>query len=166
MQVQVVRPQSSGLNADASELIAVNTVQENALLQQRESEQDYDTRSSRASLIDKPQVPPGRAKCTVFGLSGMNIAAIFIRNVTIMSRMVGFLVFQFLLPALQITLFCWCVGPTPHGLPLAVVNLDHGFFGFKVCVSPTVCTCSPSVYSLTLSYETQNFPTFSTCLFC
>ena len=32
------------------------------------------------------------------------------------------LVFEFILPAFQLVLFCWCIGGDPHGIRLAVVN--------------------------------------------
>jgi ABC-type multidrug transport system permease subunit len=32
------------------------------------------------------------------------------------------LVFEFILPAFQVLLFCWCIGGDPHDIPLAVFN--------------------------------------------
>ncbi|KAJ8360065.1 hypothetical protein SKAU_G00165900 [Synaphobranchus kaupii] len=51
-----------------------------------------------------------------------NIAALMIKTMVRMKRMPGFLCFQFLLPAIQISLMCLCIGGDPKGIPVAVVN--------------------------------------------
>ncbi|XP_069000332.1 ABC transporter G family member 23 isoform X2 [Embiotoca jacksoni] len=51
-----------------------------------------------------------------------NIAALMIKTMVRMKRMPGSLCFQFLLPVIQISLICLCVGGDPKGIQVAVVN--------------------------------------------
>uniref|UniRef100_A0A4W6DSQ9 ATP-binding cassette, sub-family H, member 1 n=1 Tax=Lates calcarifer TaxID=8187 RepID=A0A4W6DSQ9_LATCA len=51
-----------------------------------------------------------------------NIAALMIKTMVRMKRMPGSLCFQFLLPVIQISLICLCVGGDPRGIQVAVVN--------------------------------------------
>ncbi|KAG9344198.1 hypothetical protein JZ751_010867 [Albula glossodonta] len=51
-----------------------------------------------------------------------NIAALMIKTMVRMKRLPGFLCFQFLLPVIQISLMCLCIGGDPRGIPVAVVN--------------------------------------------
>ncbi len=51
--------------------------------------------------------------------------AIFIKKVFNYSSFLipnSFLVFEFMLPAIQISLFCLCIGREPYGLHMEVVN--------------------------------------------
>ncbi|XP_067466841.1 ABC transporter G family member 23 isoform X1 [Thunnus thynnus] len=63
-----------------------------------------------------------------------NIAALMIKTMVRMKRMPGSLCFQFLLPVIQISLICLCVGGDPKGIEVAVVNNET----------------SPSAYSYSL----------------
>lgn len=51
-----------------------------------------------------------------------NITALMIKTMVRMKRMPGSLCFQFLLPVIQISLICLCVGGDPKGIQVAVVN--------------------------------------------
>ncbi|XP_029963095.1 ABC transporter G family member 23 isoform X2 [Salarias fasciatus] len=51
-----------------------------------------------------------------------NITALMIKTLVRMKRMPGSLCFQFLLPVIQISLICLCVGGDPRGIQVAVVN--------------------------------------------
>ncbi|KAM3605954.1 uncharacterized protein V6R79_007994 [Siganus canaliculatus] len=51
-----------------------------------------------------------------------NIAALMVKTLVRMKRMPGSLCFQFLLPVIQISLICLCVGGDPKGIQVAVVN--------------------------------------------
>nr|XP_014340265.1 PREDICTED: ABC transporter G family member 23-like [Latimeria chalumnae] len=51
-----------------------------------------------------------------------NIAALMIKTFIRMMRQPGFCCFQFLLPVIQISLICLCLGGEPKDLPVAVVN--------------------------------------------
>ncbi|XP_067949252.1 ABC transporter G family member 23-like [Watersipora subatra] len=64
-----------------------------------------------------------------------NVAALLIKNINQLKRKIGFLLFQFLLPAIQIALFAFCVGGTPHHLPVDVVNMDTGLSSYGVDLS-------------------------------
>uniref|UniRef100_A0A3Q2QJB9 ABC transporter G family member 23-like n=1 Tax=Fundulus heteroclitus TaxID=8078 RepID=A0A3Q2QJB9_FUNHE len=55
---------------------------------------------------------------------GRNIGALIIKTMVRMKRMPGSLCFQFLLPVIQISLICLCVGGDPKGIKVAVVNND------------------------------------------
>ncbi|XP_067845618.1 ABC transporter G family member 23 [Heptranchias perlo] len=54
------------------------------------------------------------------------IAALMMKTFTRIRRMPGFVCFQFLLPVIQISLICLCIGGNPKDLPVAVVNNDTG----------------------------------------
>ncbi|ELT92522.1 hypothetical protein CAPTEDRAFT_162923 [Capitella teleta] len=54
--------------------------------------------------------------------SASNVLALFIKNLTILRRQIGFLLFEFMLPAMQIVMFCLCIGRDPFNLNVAVVN--------------------------------------------
>ncbi|KAL4229119.1 hypothetical protein ACF0H5_012158 [Mactra antiquata] len=62
---------------------------------------------------------------------GRNIWAQFVKNLNIMKRKIAFLLFQFMLPIVEIVLFCVCIGNNPFGLHIAVVNEDKGPLGSK-----------------------------------
>ncbi|XP_045926477.1 ABC transporter G family member 23 isoform X1 [Micropterus dolomieu] len=51
-----------------------------------------------------------------------NIAALIIKTMVRMKRMPGSLCFQFLLPVIQVSLICLCIGGDPNGIQVAVVN--------------------------------------------
>ncbi|XP_033469519.2 ABC transporter G family member 20 isoform X2 [Epinephelus lanceolatus] len=51
-----------------------------------------------------------------------NIAALMIKTLVRMKRMPGSLCFQFLLPVIQVSLICLCIGRDPEGIQVAVVN--------------------------------------------
>ncbi|XP_078128557.1 ABC transporter G family member 23 isoform X1 [Sander vitreus] len=53
-----------------------------------------------------------------------NIAALMIKTMVRMKRMPGSLCFQFLLPVIQVSLICLCIGGDPKGIQVAVVNND------------------------------------------
>ena len=43
-----------------------------------------------------------------------------------MKKRIGFLLYQFVLPALQVSLFCLAIGQDPKQIPVAVVNAESG----------------------------------------
>ncbi|KAJ8315994.1 hypothetical protein KUTeg_006008 [Tegillarca granosa] len=51
-----------------------------------------------------------------------NIFAQVVKNLTLMKRNIGFLLFEFILPSIQIILFCLCIGRDPYDLHVAIVN--------------------------------------------
>ncbi|KAM6923038.1 ABC transporter G family member 23 isoform 1-T1 [Lycodopsis pacificus] len=51
-----------------------------------------------------------------------NIAALMIKTLVRMKRMPGSLCFQFLLPVIQVSLICLCIGGDPNEIQVAVVN--------------------------------------------
>lgn len=53
------------------------------------------------------------------------IMALFWKNITRLRRNIPVLLFQFALPAIQVILFCICIGADPFNIPLAVVNEDN-----------------------------------------
>ncbi|XP_078262086.1 ABC transporter G family member 20 [Rhinoraja longicauda] len=55
-----------------------------------------------------------------------NIAALVIKTFIRIRRMPGSLAFQFVLPVIQISLICLCIGGNPRDLPVAVVDNDTG----------------------------------------
>ncbi|XP_056011638.1 ABC transporter G family member 20-like [Ostrea edulis] len=65
---------------------------------------------------------PGNYLCPIGLPSPRNIFAQFLKNIIFMKRNIGFLLFQFILPSIQIILFCLCIGSSPYGLKMAIVN--------------------------------------------
>ncbi|XP_070203140.1 ABC transporter G family member 20-like [Littorina saxatilis] len=55
--------------------------------------------------------------------------ALVIKNLTTMQRSIGLLFFEFIIPSIQIVLFCLCIGRAPHDLTIGVVNRDNGNMG-------------------------------------
>ncbi|CAB1343921.1 unnamed protein product [Coregonus sp. 'balchen'] len=60
-----------------------------------------------------------------------NIAALIIKTTVRMKRMPGSLCFQFLLPVIQISLMCLCIGGDPKGIQVAVVNNETSSSSFS-----------------------------------
>ncbi|RWS22511.1 abc transporter-like protein, partial [Leptotrombidium deliense] len=71
------------------------------------------------------------AKRVTFGQYIATIMALFWKNATRLRRNIPVLLFQFALPAIQVILFCICIGADPFNIPLAIVNQDDGNFGMK-----------------------------------
>ncbi|RWS08097.1 ATP-binding cassette transporter sub-family H 88708-like protein, partial [Dinothrombium tinctorium] len=63
-------------------------------------------------------------KKVTFGQYISTIMALFWKNATRLRRNIPVLLFQFALPAIQVILFCICIGADPFNIPLAVVNHD------------------------------------------
>ncbi|XP_041108905.1 ABC transporter G family member 20 isoform X1 [Polyodon spathula] len=58
-----------------------------------------------------------------------NIVALMIKTIVRMKRMPGSLCFQFLLPVIQVSLMCLCIGGEPKEIQMAVVNNEtEGLF--------------------------------------
>ncbi|XP_071250602.1 ABC transporter G family member 20-like isoform X2 [Salvelinus alpinus] len=60
-----------------------------------------------------------------------NIAALMIKTMVRMKRMPGSLCFQFLLPVIQISLMCLCIGGDPKEIQVAVVNNETSSSSFS-----------------------------------
>jgi len=52
------------------------------------------------------------------------ISALFYKNITLLTRNIPLLLFQFFLPSLEIILFAVCIGADPFDLPVAIFNQD------------------------------------------
>ncbi|XP_025018058.1 ABC transporter G family member 20 [Tetranychus urticae] len=66
------------------------------------------------------------SKRLTFGEYWATTMALFWKNMTRLRRNIPVLLFQFALPAIQVILFCICIGADPFNIPLAVVNEDTG----------------------------------------
>lgn len=62
-----------------------------------------------------------------------NVLALCWKNSMRILRNPGILLFQFVLPAIQISLFCWAIGRNLEGINVAVVNQDQGLGGKNIC---------------------------------
>ncbi|XP_060578520.1 ABC transporter G family member 20-like isoform X2 [Ruditapes philippinarum] len=96
-----------------------------------------DTDDDDVPLLDSENVMPPVKKHSKWSVpigmpSGRNILAQFIKNLNIMKRKIAFLLFQFMLPLVEIVLFCVCIGNDPFGLHIAVINKDQGILGFNM----------------------------------
>ena len=81
------------------------------------------------------------------------IAALCWKNFTRIYRNPGLLLFQFLLPAIQVTLFCLAIGRNISGLNVAIVNNDKG--ESESCIK---CTLNPYEYYRTLYISINKNP--------
>ena len=54
------------------------------------------------------------------------LKALLVKNFIRMWRNLGFLVFQFIIPTVQVSLFCLAIGREPKGMTVAVVNEEVG----------------------------------------
>ncbi|XP_069115666.1 ABC transporter G family member 20-like isoform X2 [Argopecten irradians] len=77
--------------------------------------------STDTDPIDE-QISIKAASCNCGLPSGKNIYAQFLKNLTLMKRNIGFLLFEFILPSIQIILFCICIGGDPYNLKVAIFN--------------------------------------------
>ena len=65
-----------------------------------------------------------RNNCFQDFLSFHRLRALLVKNFIRMWRNLGFLTFQFIIPTIQVALFCLAIGREPQGLSMAVVNHD------------------------------------------
>ena len=65
-------------------------------------------------------------------LQWTRLKALLVKNFIRMWRNLGFLVFQFIIPTVQVSLFCLAIDRDPKGMTVAVVNEEVGGGG---CVS-------------------------------
>lgn len=70
------------------------------------------------------------------GCRWKNVSALMSRGAKRMLRNWTFLLFTFLVPALQVILFCVAIGQQPKGLHLAVVNQDAGIDAVPTIFGP------------------------------
>ena len=59
-------------------------------------------------------------------LQWSRLKALLVKNFIRMWRNLGFLVFQFIIPTVQVSLFCLAIGREPKGMTVAVVNEEVG----------------------------------------
>ena len=62
-------------------------------------------------------------------LQWSRLKALLVKNFIRMWRNLGFLVFQFIIPTVQVSLFCLAIGREPKGMSVAVVNEEVGAGG-------------------------------------
>uniref|UniRef100_T1J8M6 Uncharacterized protein n=1 Tax=Strigamia maritima TaxID=126957 RepID=T1J8M6_STRMM len=72
------------------------------------------------AIVRRPQ----RTRCRTY-FSTNKAMAMIIKNFIRMWRNVGTMVFQFIIPSIQIILFCLAIGHRPEGLDVGVVNFDN-----------------------------------------
>ncbi|CAG7829425.1 unnamed protein product [Allacma fusca] len=66
------------------------------------------------------------------------LRALIIKNFICMWRNIGFMLFIFVLPAIQVILFCLAIGREPLDMKLGVIN--HEIEEFGICTGPIGCT--------------------------
>ena len=74
------------------------------------------------NFISSP--PPKRSDTVKYPYIGQ-ILAMIIKNILTLCRNPGHLLFQFLLPTIEVILFCACIGRNLHSIPVAVYNGDN-----------------------------------------
>jgi len=56
-----------------------------------------------------------------------NFLSILYKESILIRRNIGFLMFQFVIPIIQMALFCLCIGREPHDLKFGIVNNETIF---------------------------------------
>lgn len=64
----------------------------------------------------------------------------FVKNVTTIRRNVILMLFQFMLPTIEVILFCACIGLNLHSIPVAVYDGDKSPFSARI-----LATLNPDV---------------------
>ncbi|CAF1123969.1 unnamed protein product [Rotaria sp. Silwood1] len=86
---------------------------------------------NRSRKFEKnPLIYAKRVAADYFILPHMHkIYALMLKDLTVIKRSIGFLLFQFLIPVIQVALFCLCIGREPEHIPMALYNSEaiHGF---------------------------------------
>lgn len=88
--------------------------------------------SRRMQLLDDPDLEEQPAEgnwCSTACPRRAQMGAMMYKALKRMQRNPAFLVFQFILPAFQVLLFCLAIGKDPTHLPFGIVNNDVGFNG-------------------------------------
>ena len=62
----------------------------------------------------------------------MQIVGFLVRRLICFHLFDRLVLFQFMLPVVQITLFCVCIGKDPFHLHVAVINNDTGLLGYNM----------------------------------
>ncbi|KAH9405844.1 hypothetical protein TYRP_014140 [Tyrophagus putrescentiae] len=66
------------------------------------------------------------------GLLVLSGGAMFMKNVTTIRRNVILMLFQFMLPTIEVILFCTCIGLNLHSIPVAVYDGDQSAFSERI----------------------------------
>jgi hypothetical protein len=74
-----------------------------------------------------------------------NLKGLLYKNSILLRRDLGFLAFEFLIPVIQISLFCLCIGREPHELHVGIVNNE------------TIYNSTQSPYSLIYVNQLSNY---------
>lgn len=79
------------------------------------------------------------SSCSFNPVAALNrLRALIIKNFICMCRNIGFMLFIFVLPAIQVILFCLAIGREPLGMRFGVINNEINDTG--VCTGPVGCT--------------------------
>ncbi|XP_072049228.1 ABC transporter G family member 20-like [Amphiura filiformis] len=87
----------------------------------------FETKSRSSTQTSYINPDPPKLKISDMLPSIYNMWALILKGIIRMARNPGQVIFQFLIPAIQVILFCLCIGGDPKNLKVAVVNEDTGF---------------------------------------
>ncbi len=76
------------------------------------------------------------------------VTACMLKTFNRMKKRIGFLIYQFALPALQVSLFCLAIGQDPRDLPVAVVNLENSGAPCDVIAPNLECPVTLGAFNL------------------
>lgn len=85
-----------------------------------------DPEGTQYSFLQSVLHRKGRINKKDFGRSRARTGAIFYKNMVKFRRSFGLLVYSFLLPSVEVMIFCAIVGKVPFDLTMAVINKDTG----------------------------------------
>ena len=95
-------------------------------------------KSTSATKSSRPSLRPGRksksqCKSSAASVSWCSqVGAMLVKNVTANRRNATLMLFQFMMPTIQVILFCACIGLNLHSIPVAVYDGDQSPFSQRI----------------------------------
>lgn len=105
------------LLAKTEQANGVQIVSNGSAKQKSRKRQNSSNNNRRSSSVANLDPPPN--------LGWTKVRACMLKTFNRMKKRVGFLIYQFVLPALQVSLFCLAIGQDPKDLSIAVVNGEN-----------------------------------------
>ncbi|CAF1284439.1 unnamed protein product [Rotaria sp. Silwood1] len=129
-QKNVLKNSTHSINQDVLTNSASNVNNENVPSLDVTTGETPHSEIRRKELVKNPVLRAKRAAVDCCICPHMHkIYALMIKDLTMIKRNIGFLIFQFLIPLIQISLFCLCIGRDPQHIPMALYNSEaiNGF---------------------------------------
>ncbi|XP_072155467.1 ABC transporter G family member 20 isoform X2 [Bemisia tabaci] len=127
--------------SEESGVIGLNFHQSKEILIQDQSNGHYDVNGKKMEMMGEPAADCDDCSACCNLTTKGKTRALLQKNFLRMWRNVGVMLFIFVLPVMQVILFCLAIGRDPTGLHLAIVNHEMDF-NSSYCPINTNCTFS------------------------